>query len=126
MQPMSPPPRDNGTIWILVAALAAAALALGAVLGGCGAPRIECPLGTYPRRAEARTATSGSTQATGSLPKQEITVGGPWSGSAESHWECTPVCPPLTAPRLHESARGRRLECIDLAPLRRPGGPDGG
>ena len=125
-----PPPPDRGTLWVILACALAVALGIAhIVMAGCAA-RVECPLGTYAQRTRTRSTHAGTASAVGSLPREEVSAGGTWRGSDSTEYECTPICPPFTAPKLHISPRGQRLECVDLVAAKRgPGGaatPDGG
>jgi hypothetical protein len=110
-----PPPDREGVGLIAVVLLLAAALALAALLASCGAPGITCPLGTYPVAASREQKGAGGVDAGVSVPTASGTAGGRWDTSGRAAWSCERICPEGTGIKLHESARGKRLECLPVA-----------
>lgn len=111
-----PPPDREGVGVIAAVLLLAAALALAALLAsGCGAPGITCPTGTFPISAERAHQGSGGVDAGVSVPTASGTAGGRWDTSGRAAWSCERICPEGTGIKLHESAKGKRLECVPVA-----------
>jgi hypothetical protein len=49
-----------------------------------------------------------------SVPTASGTAGGRWDTSGRAAWSCERICPEGTGIKLHESARGKRLECLPV------------
>jgi hypothetical protein len=93
---------------LLAVALALTTLALLAILFlgiGCAAS-VDCPLGTYPRKASVSTQTTGSVSV--------LTETGNVERATATGYECAPICPRGSLTRLHEGEKGRRLECVPI------------
>lgn len=95
----------------------AIAVALATWLSGCAPIVPQCPLGSYVRRADTDSTTTGGAGATGSLPAQTLDAKATWGGTKSVDWHCAPLCPKGTTLRASKTTQGETVECLPLKPV---------
>lgn len=109
------PDRDRRVshLWLVIAALAAAAVALGALLAGCSlGPAVQCPLGSYPTKVDTDRSVDSGGNLSGAVPTQSVAAGGTWKGSGSTDWHCARICRPGQLLRARSEGKICSIECL--------------
>jgi hypothetical protein len=118
VMPWRRPPGSSAADWraiVRVALVVLAGLLLAvALLGGCAAPQVECPLGTMPLQGVETRSASGSGSASVSVPTASGSGSGGYQTTGSATVRCGAICGARCL-RASDDGRSRTIECYDCS-----------
>jgi hypothetical protein len=123
VSPWRRPARPSVADWraiVRVALVILAGLLLAvALLGGCAAPQVECPLGTMPLQGVETRSASGSGSANVSVPTASGSGSGGYQTTGSATVRCGAICGSRCL-RASDDGRSRTIECYDCTATTKP------